>query len=58
MKRPSAKEQAWSIYLLRGRLTLVGFVHAKDAAEAVKRAVTELEIRQADRFRLCARPGY
>jgi hypothetical protein len=30
MKRPS-KEQPWSIYLLRRRLTLVGFVHAKDA---------------------------
>jgi hypothetical protein len=40
------------------RLTLVGFVYARDAAEAVKRAITELDIRQADRFRLCARPGY
>ena len=58
-KRPTLTVvQSWSVYMLRHRATLVGFVHAVNEADAIKRAIAEFQIRPADRFRLCARPGY
>jgi hypothetical protein len=57
MRRPSLV-QSWSVYMLRKRATLVGFVHAVNEDDAIKRAIAEFQIRRADQFRLCARPGY
>ena len=59
MKKPTLTlVKTWSVYALRKRATLVGFVHAVNEADAIKRTIAEFQIRRADQFRLCARPGY
>jgi hypothetical protein len=55
MKRPRKElpEPAqWTVYMMRSKLTYLGSVDARDEAEAMDKAIKQLEIRQADRWRI------
>src|SRR5262245_35512966 len=58
MRKPnkqSAEPVGWKVYIMRAKLTLVGFVDALDKQEALDKAMRELNIREADRFRITVR---
>ena len=40
---------------MRAKLTWLGSVEARDEAEAIEKAIKQLEIREADRWRLSVR---
>jgi hypothetical protein len=51
-RRPKPPEVGWNVYLISGRRRYVGHVMARDEAEAVRKAVEELEIAPALRDRI------
>jgi hypothetical protein len=58
MKKPrkqSAEPLGWKVYMMRAKLTWLGFVEAHDEKEALDRAMRDLNIREADRFRISVR---
>ena len=58
MKKPrkqSDEPVGWKVYIMRAKLTWLGFVVARDEQDAIDRAMRELNIREADRFRVSVR---
>lgn len=58
MKKPrsnswtSPEPARWSVYKIGKKLVWLGAVEARDQEEALKKAVEELEIKPADRWRV------
>jgi hypothetical protein len=55
MKKPrkqTAEPVRWSVFMMRSKLTYLGAVEARDEAEAMAQAVKQLEIREANRWRV------
>jgi hypothetical protein len=56
-----AEPVKWDVYMASskriwpGRLTYLGSVEARDEQEAIDKAMRELNIREADRFRISVR---
>jgi hypothetical protein len=58
MKKPrkqSAEPVGWKVYIMRAKLSWLGFVEARDEREALDKAMRDLNIRAADRFRISVR---
>ena len=58
MKKPrkqSAQPAQWTVHIMRAKLTCLGSVEARDKAEAMDKAMRQLDIREADRFRISVR---
>jgi hypothetical protein len=60
MKKPRRKEPAgepasWKVYIMRAKPTWLGSVEARDKQEALDKAMRDLNIREADRFRISVR---
>jgi hypothetical protein len=58
MKKPakqSAKPVTWAVYLMKAKPQWVGSVEARDEQEAMDKAMRDLNIREADRFRVSVR---
>ena len=58
MKKPrsnSAEPATWSVHIMRAKLTWLGTVEAHDKAEAMNKAMRELNIREANCFRVSVR---
>jgi hypothetical protein len=51
-RRTTAEPAQWSVHMMRSKLTYLGSVDARDEAEAMDKAIKQLEIRQADRWRI------
>jgi hypothetical protein len=56
-RKPSAEPVGWKVYIMRAKLTWLGFVEARDEHEALDKAMRDLNIREADRFRITAQRG-
>jgi hypothetical protein len=55
MKKPrkqSGEPVSWSVHIMRAKLTYLGSVEARDEAEAMDKAMRQLNIREAERFRI------
>jgi hypothetical protein len=52
MKRPRKEAANWNVYIFRKKLSWLGTVEAKDREEALKKAIEQHEIREADRWRV------
>jgi hypothetical protein len=57
MKKPRSHQPSagWKVYIMRAKETWVGTVEARDEHEALDRAMRDLNIREADRFRVTIR---
>jgi hypothetical protein len=58
MKKPrkqSGEPAQWSVHIMRSKLTWLGSVEARDKQEAMDKAMRELNIREANRFRISVR---
>ena len=58
MKKPrkqSGEPAQWTVHIMRAKLTYLGSVEARDKAEALDKAMRQLDIREADRFRTTVR---
>ena len=58
MKKPrkkTAEPVRWAVYIMRSKPTYLGTVEARDEAEAMARAIRDLNIRPADHFRISVR---
>jgi hypothetical protein len=58
MKKPrkqSGEPVGWKVYIMRAKLSWLGFVEARDEREALDKAMRDLNIREADRFRISVR---
>ena len=51
----TAEPAQWSVHMMRSKLTHLGSVEARDKAEAMDKAMRQLDIREADRFRVSVR---
>ena len=56
-KKPRKEPLTWAVYIFRKKLTRLGTVEAKDRNEALKKAIEQHEIREADRWRISVQPG-
>jgi hypothetical protein len=54
-RKQSGEFVAWSVYILRSKLSWIGSVEARDEKEAIDRAIEKLGVREADRFRISVR---
>jgi hypothetical protein len=54
-RKQSVEPVQWSVHIMRAKLTRLGPVEARDEAEAMDKAMRELNIREADRFRVSVR---
>ena len=52
MKKPRKEAVGWTVYVFRKKLTWLGTVEAKDRDEALKKAIEQRKIREADRWRI------
>ena len=57
MKEPREQQTTWAVYIFRRKGERLGTVEARDAAEALKKAIDEFEIREPDRWRLSVPPA-
>ena len=56
MKKPRKEAVSWNVYIFRKKLALLGTVEAKDRDEALKKAIEQHQIREADRWRISVQP--
>ena len=49
---PKKANARWGVYMLREKGQRLGTVDAKDRDDAVRKAISEFEIREADRWRI------
>jgi hypothetical protein len=59
MKKPrkkSAEPVGWKVYIFRKKLTRLGSVEARDRDEALRKAIEQHEIKEADRWRVSVQP--
>jgi hypothetical protein len=54
-RKPAGEPVQWSVHIMRAKLTWLGSVEARDKAEAIDKAMRELNIREADRFHIGVR---
>ena len=52
MKKPRKGPVTWNVYIVRKKLAWLGTVEAKDRDEALKKAIEQQQIREADRWRI------
>ena len=57
MKKPSKGPVSWNVYIFRKKLTWLGTVEAKNRDEALKTAIEQHEVREADRWRISVQPA-
>ena len=55
LRKQSGEPVQWSVHIMRAKLTYLGSVEARDKAEAMDKAMRQLDIREADRFRISVR---
>jgi hypothetical protein len=55
LRKTTAELAQWSVHIMRAKLTWVGPVEARDKTEATDKAMRQLDIREADRFRVSVR---
>ena len=51
-RKQSAEPNSWSVHMMKAKLTYLGSVEARDEKEATDKAIRDLNIREADRFRI------
>ena len=56
MKKPRKEAVSWNVYIFRKKLAWLGTVEAKDRDEALKKAIEQHKIREADRWRISVQP--
>ena len=56
-RKQSDGSALWHVYLMKSKPTWVGLVEARDQEQAVRKAMRDLDIREADRFRISVRRG-
>jgi hypothetical protein len=57
MKEPREQQTTWAVYIFRKKGERLGTVEATGSAEALKEAIDEFEIREADRWHLSVQPA-
>ena len=57
MKKPRKGPVTWNVYIVRKKLAWLGTVEAKDRDEALKKAIEQQQIREADRWRISVQPA-
>ena len=54
-RKPAGEPAQWTVYMMRSKRTYLGSVEAPDEAEAMDKAMRDLNIREADRIRITVR---
>lgn len=52
MKKPRKEPVSWNVYIFRKKLIWLGSVEAMDRDAALRKAIEQHEIREADRWRV------
>jgi hypothetical protein len=57
VKKPRKGPVTWNAYIVRKKLAWLGTVEAKDRDEALKKAIEQHKIKEADRWRVSVQRG-